>query len=636
MRAILAILLLLALGAGGYWAYRHFAEPTASLSSGADPMDAELAFFEAMKDAVVDSPMAGEEELRAFAAALTDYAAIEIGSVEAEEGGAVARDVVVTLRDFDEAGMRIDEFRLWGADPAALAAISGGGEEGVRLAERIDARGIEWFGLDGLVKQSMQAGEDALIASAASFAGELDAADAAALEMEIGRYDVGAGRTIIDGLTLFPLSSDRPAEDAAPFMKIMAEIARVSRMASVDAVAVYDMKTVFDFEQAGQESAMALTMPLSGYRGYARGDIESMAARDMVYSMDGEIPAATPEAPDAPPVPMTMAGGFDSYAVSGLRLATLYAYLEKGQLPPTSEHDLMSLGRWRVLGERIEIGGEPFYSVKETNMDLSKFHWLVPTEIAFASDDIVYHIGGFMDYVADIAAAQDPSAADQETMEDMEAALAILEKHGLSDVVLDFDMRAAWDPGTGGVKGGFDLDAADFALVEESAEGALADFESFAALAPAEGEAMDWPALAALVSETFVIDHAALSLEDKGGIAKSFGLAVDFAQLAPEGDPGAAMLRNSTPEDLRQSTAGMMRIAASQAAQGFPPAVAYIGAVADFIQHGGALRAEIAPSGPVSLGDIEAAGASGQDPQGLIDLLGFTLVHERPAEAAGN
>ncbi len=623
--AALALLVLVAAGAGAYFYYKG--APAAH--AGAEAED-RLARLEALGAAPPASAPAGAEDWRAFADAIAGVASVEFGSVD----GVVAREVVVTLAGEDAVGVRIDELRAWGLDGDAAASGDG------RIADRFDARGVAFFGLGGMVERQADAITDLIGAKVEDMAPE--AAVELDTEMDIERYDVGADRVVVDGLTVHPAEAAPAADDAAgsPFLAVVKEIAGANRRASAEAYAFHNMRVAMAFEQAGGDSEMTLTGPFMGAEGWRRGDLDFAAFRGLTFDMKMTVPATetvdeeTGELVATPEFPMQVGGGYDFFSMEGLKLAKLYAHLAKGALPPASETDLMSLGVWRVLGERQTFGGRELSYTREATADMSKFHWLIPTDVRFSADGGRYNMGGLFAYVEEMArAGGGESAAGAEQMAQFAAAL---KETGLDVVPFEFEMTGTWDPQNGATASRLTIESETMGDWRQSFDGALPDFEGVKAMLPAEGEAVDWPgAMAALVQDA-ALRSASLELEDRGGLDKGFALAVAVAKLAPEDDAGAAMLRNADPADLRISSAAMMRMAAPQAAQAFPPAAGYIAAVADFVQKGGLLRIKAEPPAPFTMALVESeAEAIDANPGRVAELLGLTVVHEPATGEAG-
>ena len=67
-----------------------------------------------------------------------------------------------------------------------------------------------------------------------------------------------------------------------------------------------------------------------------------------------------------------------------------------------------------------------------------------------------------------------------------------------------------------------------------------------------------------------------------------------------------------------------------EAAQVFPPAVGYINGIADFVMNGGALRVALNPDEPLGAQSEAQLMQLGDDPQAILDFLGFEFEYTAP------
>ncbi len=647
MRAVVVILVVVLLAGGGYWAYQQYAGRQVAAGREEENAD-QRAFFEALFQSTPAAAPAGETEFRSFAEAASGILKVVYGDVS--EG--VAKNVVITPADNDAIGVRIDEMRLWGVAAAALETLqSGGSADGVMVAERLDARGVAWFGFDALTEEWLDAYADtvseAVEGALEGGAGENAAsAFSKAMEQNINRYELTMERAIIDGLTLFPVAAPyapfAPNVDAndggdaeTGLLTVFAGVARWSRTFALDAAAFSGMSADFAYTQMGGDNEMTIKAPMTGYRGYRRGDVDLTLVRGLEFEAAFEVPVADeggwedladePEA-EVERIAMAMTGGVDLYTIEDMKLAAVSAFLERGEIPPMSETEIMSLGVWRALGEGYTLGGEPFYSVNETVVDLSDFHWLLPEKISFRSDDVVYNIAGYLAYVGRMVAASGEEGT-QDAAEAVASAVGVLEDNGADILTFDVSGDGAWTPGNGATRSDFVIDLEDWMRIETRMSGGLPAYDRLQGAAPAAGAPLDGEALSALFLSDASLGGFSTKITDQGGLARGFELAVALADLAEPGDPGVAMLQGARPADLRVSSAAMIRLAAGQAAEAFPPGQAYLVALADFVQKGGVLTIAADPAAPLNIADIQAAAAAG-DPADLDDLLGVSVTRE--------
>ncbi|MEZ5892537.1 MAG: hypothetical protein R3C58_05250 [Parvularculaceae bacterium] len=622
MRGILAAVLAVVLAIAGVGAYFYLKKsPEAVVVAALD--EARIARLEALADKTPASARADETQLRALADALAGFASVEIGAIESEADGAVARDVVVRFGEEKAAGLSIGELRAWGAGDAS------------RIADRLDMRGVSSFGLEALVEKQTKAYTDLFTESLGGLGQEGEAkVDFAA---QIGSYEVGADRFIVDELVIHP--EEAAASDiGAPFMAMLAGAAAANRRVSLDASATYGFRFSMTMDQAAAASEISGAAPFLGVEGWRRGDNDFTVVRDLSFTADTSMPETqvadeeTGELYTTPAMNMAMGGGYGLMTIEGVKVARLYEHLAKGALPPTTETDVMSLGVWRARDQTQTFGGRELASVKESFVDLRNFHWLVPTEIRTTATGGKYNMAALFDYVQESAAG---AGGDSAELAQFEQLTAMLKEIGLDAIAYDGDMAVTWSPNDGATSSQINLSADNIGEWLQSADGALPDFAAVEQWIPTEGETFDGEAVMPEVVKALALHRASLVLTDKGGIDKGFALAVAMAKLAPEDDASAAMLRNADPADLRVSSAAMIRLSAQQAAAAFPPAVGYMNAVADFLQKGGALRIEANPPAPFTAALLESeAEAMQSDPSLIATLLGLTVVQE-PADKGG-
>lgn len=625
--AIAFILVLAAVGAGAYFFLKNERLPAIGPESIA--AETRLTELEALADQTPGGAAASGEALRALVASFDGFAVIEIGSIDDGPDGAVARNIEITLKEENGAGFRIDELRAWGVNENAAP--------GDRLADRLDARGVEVFGLETLIEKQMKA----YIGVIESSIGEME--PEAGVEMDfdtsIQRYDVLADRIIVDGLIIHAGEAADSAEagDGGTFMSVMKMMADSNRRASFDASVIYGMQGAMKMEQVTGSAEMTMTAPFIAASGWRRGDIDFSAMKAFEFEMNmmvapvDTVDSETGEVNSTPAFPMQMGGAYDLFSLEDVKLARLYEYLAAGATPPTSDTDLLSLGVWRLRGESQTFGGREISSVEEAVLDLSNFHWLIPTDIRITARGGEYNLGAFFAYIGDMAAAggAESDAAGLEQFDEMKAAFS---ETGLDVISYDMEMSGSWYPENGETQSKIEFVGKELGDWRQSFEGRLPNFEEVETILPADDAIVDWSSIGPKVLESSSLRRAAVVIKDNGGLDKGFAMAVAMAKLAPEDDAGAAMLRNADPADLRISSAAMIRLSAPQAAQAFPPAGDYIAALADFVQKGGVLRAEANPPEPFTAALLESEAETLQaNPGRLAELLGLSVVREASA-----
>jgi len=89
------------------------------------------------------------------------------------------------------------------------------------------------------------------------------------------------------------------------------------------------------------------------------------------------------------------------------------------------------------------------------------------------------------------------------------------------------------------------------------------------------------------------------------------------------------MLRNSTPEILRNMASNGILVGLVAMEKSFPPGVEYLQTVSKFIGEGGSLTLALKPEPPMSVAEFEAIEALAKDdPEGIVKQLGVSVVHQ--------
>jgi hypothetical protein len=561
--------------------------------------------IERLADRAPDVPAADEDALMALATTLEGLVTVSFDGDMAVAGDVTtATDVTLTPAGMDTIGMVVGELTVWGADVEALEARLSGGSETVRVADRIDAKNIRWFGFDTLSNEMIN---------------ELTASMGDEVPADVGRYDMTAARMIIDGMTIHPPDPGLPADsEQSGFMPFLAKLASYERLMSAEAMALYDTDVDFAIADGRDDMTMRITLPFVGYEGWSRGDLDFA----LIKGLEGSMSVASPDNAGGQPIAVGFA--VEEYSIAGLRLAGLFEYLVRGELPPTSATDIMSLGVWKSRNLSYTMNGEPFYSLAESTSDLSGFHWLIPKRMTFTANDLVYDFNGIM--------KSEMEAEPQESQEQAQAILAKLDKYGLARPVIDYDLTMGWSPESGRSELDFSGTLEEFATLNYSFGGIIPTYDAFLAAERDEAGSVDWDAIGALAARDGALSDMQLQLVDLGGVDKTFALAVEFREFVPaeQMNPTVAALLESDPQQLKNGVAALINIAAPQMAQQFPPAEGYLKSVAQFLLQGGALTARVAPSAPLTQDSVQTfvMEQGGQPaPDAFIDFVGFTLTH---------
>ncbi len=528
-------------------------------------------------------------------------------------------------------GLRAEELRAYGLDPAALSALASGEEVGVRLADRLDVRGLELLGLGELTEFAAE--------------GMLDAAGAeGVIEQEIGRYDYRMGRAVIDGLTLFGSEVAVEDEDEAD-QALLRRFAVIARSYSIERMVAFDSEAAFsmmmqtmpqlsdgatDGEDAPsaadtQETSGTFRSAVSGVAGYDRGDIALNFARGTTMTMN---------AADASGMDLDYDFTMALTLVRDMRLADVLAYAARAEFPPSQETDLMSLGLWEVDDFTVSMMGQPFQTIDRYRLDLTEWHGLMPERIAFESEEVL-HLAGFMAIMEQAASAEaalprspDEERAVAELQEGVEAVKAVLAETGLESIRSDNEMLYVWAPGDGEAALSASSVLAELGGYRLEAAGRLPSYDGFATIelaAPADGG----DELAALLAEQSKIGRFVLTLSDEGGIDRMLDAVIAFADLPQnDGNPQMAMVRGQDPAALRAMMSMGASVASAQFAAIAPEAQGMAQAASAWLREGGTLTIAMEPEAPLGAEDFDRIAGDPEGPSGVIRAAGLSVSHE--------
>ncbi|RFB04063.1 hypothetical protein [Parvularcula marina] len=607
-------------------------------SIGEASLTKQAANIEKAATKAVDAEAAGEAELRRVADAVSGMFATSFGGFT--EGAAT--DVKITIAGFPDAGLSIDELSLYGADADAIESVVNGGEwTELRIADRIDAKGIELFGLNEVVElftmQMMGLGPAeteesyALAESQAEAIEEMEELTDGDLDLEmadepssdapftINEYKFAIDRLVIDGMTLYPLSGS--AEDDGSPMAIVAKVADIYRASSYECSAVWNMVGQFDFETPEIAMDIEFSSGFSGATGWMRGDLENTVATDIAMEMTQHILFLGDDGITNSSQTVKANGWRD------MKLATLLGYLADGALPPMTETDVLSLGVLNIEGQVDKSNGEIISTMDSLTLDLSSFHWLMPTAVGVEVDGLMYDVPVLLDSLLSTM-SMGTGGLDEEEQALYDQVIAIVEEQGLTKPVVDLDLALSWNPEDGATAYDVDATLREGMRKVVDVDVVLPNYERISTAVMQEDGSQDWSAVEGLFEEDLAFGGFYLSLEDIGLLEDIFAMVPKFAALIPaEDNPQAGMIAAQSPEALRQMISGLMRAGATQVASEFPPAVGYVNAIADFVAEGGTLVVAVQPpAAPLKMDDIEAlVSAPDATPDSIVEGLGVRV-----------
>jgi hypothetical protein len=610
-------------------------------------------------------------DIESLRAALPAEVAVSWGglSFDAATGSTLLTAVKMTPKDNTEVGVSIDELRLYDLDVDLLKARLTGQRltESGPLARRIDAKNVSAFGLATLMNGMMGAAyegfsdgvmlppEDGIPAEPANPL-KFQPADPTATapegwppgtEPELGfpeddfsfdmsstieRYEVSAGRVIIDDIVLKPYQvAPAPAAAAnaddpmASFMSVLQMFAAFNQSFGIDTAAYLDVKGGLSMTQFGETMSTDVAIKSLGARGMRGGDTDAMYMRGLTYTATGASMG----------MPMDMTYAVDLYTMEDFRLGKVMDYLAKGVLPPRTETNLMSLGIWRSQAESFKLGAKEFYTVAESMFDGSGFHWFIPTKLAASGKGMSLDVGGLIEYAQQASSAimgdtgDDPFSAEQLAAQsaEMQQMIATLNKHGLSKIAGDYNFGWNWNAGNGEAKLELGFDGKDLLKFNTKYEGGFPSFKAVSDLIPDNIEATDQEALANVFTTSTSLKLIEFNIEDKGGLPKIYGLMGDFAPVMGMG------AEPMTAENVRTMASSGLKTMAAAVSQDIPEIPGLLNPIAAFLELGGKLRLAIQPATPMPFSSFETvmtgAMMGSSTPSQIIKDLGVKSEHTK-------
>ncbi len=551
-----------------------------------------------------------------------------------DTGATRMTDVTIAYAPTPEAGLKIGELFIWGADLPAIAARMDGSDLASErpIFRRVEARNLEVVGLAALYEPMLESMNAMMEEAAAADGANLD------MSMVFDSYELKAGRMIIDDARFHPWEISGAAPDAmdaenAEIFRYFQIGAAYIRGFSIEAIAIEDMTGGLSMTQMGATTDINFTTAFTGYQGMSRGDLKSSLVEGMTYqgvSPWPDVSIADTDDPDASYpafIDIPVDGEIAFYTLDDLRMDKALSYLAQGVIPPTTETDLLSLGVWVNGPMRYSMNGEPLYDLAGATLDLSGFRWLVPTQLSLEVDDLTYHLGAFAGMFDEIIAQENPEMAGT-----AEEVMAVLETHGLVSPVLDMTGNWTWNADEGPATWALSYSVDGFGQAEMGADGVIPPFAAWSGLIDTENEDVDEAAIEQVFQEGAAFERAFMRLTDDGGIDKIFALAVEIAAVIPSDDPQLQAFAAYDPATVRNLAVAGIQMAGSGARAEFPPAKAWADAYADYINEGGVFEARLDPPEPLTFARIEAFDdeTPNPDPDTIVEFLGIAVEHTTP------
>ncbi|MEL6258006.1 MAG: hypothetical protein AAFQ67_02980, partial [Pseudomonadota bacterium] len=488
--------------------------------------------FDQLRNEAFSVSNGSPSDVDALFALLPDGVTASYGDVvfDADSGATTVSGLRFSIDDSPEIALAIETLDLWGVDAARLQS---GVETGsAKIIDRVDAKGVSVTGLEEGFQTLTDAYVEGLTEGLA-----LDEDGAAALDFTFESYDLSVEQIILSGLTIHADDvGDAEIEDDG--QAAIAAFAKALRSVSFDNAAAFGQVVGFKMTQAGIEQSFDYNIDLTGYAGYDRGDLAYTATRGMTISGLTPFPDFTridefSDDPDAQPpmIAIPVSGYARLQEWKNVRLSKALSYVVRAEAPPLDDTDLWSLGEMRLEEFNYALSGKDFLRMDAATIDLTGFHWLLPSDIEADLSGFAYDFTGIKELLPAIAAEDGPEAAAFAV--DL---FDILEANNALEFTIDANVSYEVDPETGNGVLNYQTKTRDWLSDTIAIEGQLPSFPAFSAFVDANGglEGVDGDAFGDFFAAETSFNSASYTLNDLGGLARIFKLVVELAAVAPE------------------------------------------------------------------------------------------------------
>ena len=646
MRAAKIIGLLAILSIGGLLVH-HVLNRSTPNPSAADTTVSGLAYFEKLNEEQFKLTGQVELDTDVLFANFPENISVTFAnkSFDTDTGATHIIDVKITPSDNPDIGVSIDRVRFWGVDAKAVSDRISGQRLGETLpiAQRIEADDIAVFGIETLFETMRDVTTEMAVDMVESMVPEGDRDISITDDMPFEAVDkmvFTINKMVVSDIVAHPwilnLSEQTSSDDTGKneVWHFAQKFAAWNHALSFENYAAYDVDLQMEMSVEEIPYIMDMSYELMGYRGYHRGDTEFGLVKGSKSLTDISIPVLSEDNSDITYQPMKMESYTDYYTMENVKLSKVWNHMARGVFPARTELDLMGFGVFESGKSGSKINDIELFSTEKMFFDMSEFHWLVPEVIDFRLENMSFNIAGFIEYLETSLSitGDDPELVMTEAQKQVaRESIKILEKYDLSEPVIDLAMAYHWDANSGDADFGYVVGVDDFITYDVKTDAILPDYASAIAIVPEQVRDTKKEDIAELFTQSVAFKKYALKITDKGGLEKSFAMAVDFAQLAPEDDPSMAMLRSTTPEILRNMATNAFILPMSEVGKVFPPGVNYLQSVSDFVGKGGVLSVRVAPNAPLYVKEAEALMLTLQsNPEGIEEALGIQVTHTPP------
>ena len=607
----LALSALLALPAGLATAQETRFAPSTDLAS-----EARALYAEALTRSPGLSADAPVFDVAALTALIGDGVSITYASAEPDAATGAMRltDIRMTLPgETPVEFMAVEHALIWGFDTVALAARTRGERLGetIRLFDRIEMTGVSFDTTDY---------SNMLDTALTDLTGEGENA-----RTEYESSTIYVGQLVADGFTLHPWThAETESQDAGTAaIRLASAIARSFSLESLLLLETVSLQELSSEELFGE---LIYQYPHYMLQGYDRGRIAGTYQSDAVFTLEFEMDEGLNGAPSPGPFLMT---GVNTYgAWTDIDFSPLLAWGERGEMPPITERDLWSFGRYVADGIAVQINDNEFFSAGRMEMTATDFAWFLPENISLGYQDLAIDLAGFLNFADSLVPEDELDEGDPRPAE----IAALFERAGLARISGDGMMDIVWNSETGetlienrGVTDGLFSGLIRF----------QASLPSYAELVPAfgeDGQTPDETFLGDLMDSRAAFNGAQFSLTDLGGFDTAARLIIELARSGYVEGSELDAFAEQTPEGLRLFASSMIALSSGAVTADLPEAGPWITSLSRFIASGGTFAVTMAPKGPINSESFaDGTGMSDLAPDALIKLLGVSVTHT-PAE----
>lgn len=583
---------------------------------------AEAMFAEALARPEAPSAAFDAEGLKAL---LGDGVAITWSASDADAASGAWRlaDVRVDLTgEKPYTVLTADEVLLWNADIGAIEDRIAGQRLGetLRVFDRIEMSGVS-FDLDDYMNTVQDMTEAAL-------------PDAASAPVAYSDSAMTVGRIVFEGLTLHPWTFQKN-EDGDSAIEAIRLISAIARSVSLDSSVFIDSTISQKMTEAGLEGHVDQTYARQILKGYDRGNIAAMITTGTQFTAAIPVPdEVITEADEALPTTyrtIDMSGSYGFSSWSGFEFANLLAWGEKGELPPITERDLISIGTSSITDMKFDFGGQPVFRAAKMDFEMDKFSWFLPERIVFSHEDAAFDLVGFLKFAQSV----EPDATPKDGEPSIAEIIGVLERSGLGTLSGDGTLSLTWDSETGAT-------ALENSGVTDNIFGGLTRLDlvlpSYNDLVPAfkaDGVTPDDAAFEELITSKLAFSGARYSVTDLGGLNALATLVIEVAKLEGNDEPMMGNFAESTPADVRSFASGLLLLGGGAMTSEVPQASKWIASLSKFVTDGGTIEFVAAPAKPLTLADLtgmtpDAGMAESPSPEEIVELLGVQVTHTPP------